>query len=130
LAAGLLDLTQRRRTHEIRLLGGCLWRMDKMAKMRSRPSGYRRVKSVVSDRHPRAIPARHRRTGDARGCQRRPRNMAQPGDLPKLAGRRLFQNSALRRLGVKRSRVQIPAARLKKCRSEGMPLASSDPSLI
>ena len=47
-----------------------------------------------------------------RGCQRRPRNMAQPGDLPKIAAQRLYQNSALRRLGVKRSRVQIPAARL------------------
>ncbi len=122
LAAGLLDLTQRRRTHEIRLLGGCLWRMDKLANMRSRPSGCRRVKSVASDRHPRAIPARHRRTGDDRGCQRRPRNMAQPGDLPKLADQRLFQISALRRLGVKRSRVQIPAARLERCRSETMPL--------
>ena len=68
LAAGLLDLTQRRRTHEIRLLGGCLWRMDKLAKMRSRPSGYRRVKSVVSDRHPRAIPAAPKN----RGCQGMP----------------------------------------------------------
>jgi hypothetical protein len=112
LAAGLLDLSQRRRTHEIRLLGGCLWRMDKLARMRTRPSGCRRVKSVASDRHPRAIPARHRRTGDDRGCPRRPRNVVQPGDLPKLADQRLSRISALRRLGVKRSRVQIPAARL------------------
>ncbi len=95
-AAGLFDQIQRRRSHEIRLLGGCLLRMDKLAKMRSRPSGCRRVKRVASDRHPRAIPARHRRTGDDRGCQRRPRNMAQPGDFQKLADQRLFQNSAPR----------------------------------
>ncbi len=93
---------------------GCFLGADKPAKMRSRPSGCRRVKSVASDRHPRAIPARHRRTGGDRGCQRRPRNMAQPGDFQKLADQRLSQNSALRPLGVKRSRVQIPAARLKE----------------
>ncbi len=108
LAAGLLDLTQRRRTHEIRLLGGCLSRWTNWREVHSRPSGCRRSESASSHRHPRAIPARHRRTGDDSGCQRRPRNMAQPGDLPELADQRLFQNSALRRLGVKRARVPRP----------------------
>ena len=122
LAAGLLDLIQRRRTHEIRVPGGCFRRADKPPENRSRLSGSQKVGSVVSGRHPRAIPARHRRTGDDRGCQRRPRKMAQPGDLPKLADQRLFHNSTQRRLGVKRSRVQIPAARLnsagqRPCRS-------------
>ncbi len=113
LAAGLFDLIQRRRTHEIRLPGGCFRRADKPPENRSRLSGSRKVGSVASGRHPRAVPARHRRTGDDRGCQRRPRNMVQPGDLPKLADQRLFQNSTQRRQGVKRSRVQIPAARLE-----------------
>ena len=99
LAAGLFDLIQGRRTHEIRLPGGCVFLMDKLARNALSIIGSRKVGSVASDRQPRAIPARHRRTGDDRGCQRRPRNMAQPGDLPKLADQRLFQNSAPKRAG-------------------------------
>jgi hypothetical protein len=53
--------------------------------------GVSKVESVSSGRHPRVIPARHRRTGDDRGCQRRPRNVVQPGDLPKLADQRLLR---------------------------------------
>jgi hypothetical protein len=110
LAAGLFDLIQGRRTHEIRLPGGCVFLMDKLARNALSITGPRKVGSVASDRHPRAIPARHRRTGDDRGCQRRPRNMAQPGALPKLADQRLFQNSAPKRLAVRRFVGSSPIA--------------------
>ena len=78
--------------------------------MHSRSSGSHKVGSAASDRHPRAIPARHRRTGDDRGCQRLPRNIAQPGDLPKLADQRLSQNSPLKRLAVRRFVGSSPIA--------------------
>ena len=110
LAAGLFDLIQGRRTHEIRLAGGCVFLMDKPARNALSIIGSRKVGSVASERHPRAIPARHRRTGDDRGFQRRPRNMAQPGDLPKLADQRLFQNSAPKRLAVRRFVCSCPIA--------------------
>jgi hypothetical protein len=73
LAAGLFDLIQRRRTHEIRLPGGCFRRADKPPENRSRLSGSRKVGSVASGRHPRAVPARGTEergmTGDANGDQ-------------------------------------------------------------
>ena len=82
--------------------------MDKLARSALSTIGVSKVgECFLTSPSPRSSP-RHRRTGDDSGCQRRPRNMAQPGDLPELADQRLFQNSALRRLGVKRARVPRP----------------------
>jgi hypothetical protein len=81
-----------------------------------------RVESVGSDRPPGEIPARHRETGDDSGCQRRPKKWIRPGDLPRIADQRLTRNCPPKRLGVKRSRVQIPAARLMKELVEAMPI--------
>ena len=67
--------------------------------------GKERCLRSPSPRYPRA----HRRTGDDRGCQRRPRNMAQPGDFQKLADQHSRKFRPYKPLGVRRSRVQIPS---------------------
>jgi hypothetical protein len=55
-------------------------------------------------------------TGDDRGCQRQRRNMARPGDFQKLADQRLFPNSALKRLAVRRFVGSSPIASTKRRR--------------
>ena len=98
--------------------------MDELAKNALSSIGCRKVESVASDRHPRrAIPARHRRTGDDGDAD---------GDQEIWPNQEIYRNSqisdylkisSLKRLGVKKSRVQIPAARLKEVREDGIAVA-------
>ena len=56
VAADLLDLTQRRRSHEARLPRGCFSERGQTAGECDLDPRVSRVESVSSDRHPRAIP--------------------------------------------------------------------------
>ena len=86
LAAGLFDLIQRRRSHEIRLPGGCLWRMDNRRRMRSRQSGLEGSRALPQI----AIPAL-----SPRGTEEQGMTADANGDQEKWSDQEIYRNSQI-----------------------------------